>query len=135
MPLGERLDWQEDAAGRLLVVDFGNTTKEEANGLFELFDAAVRAEPEGSLRLLADFNGAFHAPDLTQRWKVAAAVHEKHIRMAALTGVHGGVKVAVMAYRFYLRLRGVDVARKMRLFEKADEAAARAWLETDGKSA
>jgi hypothetical protein len=121
-----RFKWEEDAAGRLLVVDFSNTNREEASALFELFDATVKAEAEGSVRLLADFEGGFHAPDLTRRWKEASSEHDRQIRRAALIGVTGGIKVVIMAYRFYLRLRGIDVDNKMRLFNQEGEA--RAWL-------
>jgi hypothetical protein len=121
-----RVRWEQDAAGRLLVFDFGNTSQPEAEALFELFDSTVRAEPEHSVRLLADLEDAYHAPDLVRRWKTASAAHDRQIRMAALTGVHGGLKVVVSAYRLYLRLRGIDVEAKLRLFD--DAAEARAWL-------
>jgi hypothetical protein len=126
MGLLERARWEQDAAGRLLVFDFSNTSPSEAEALFELFDTTVRAEPAGSVRVLADFEGAYHAPDLVRRWKSASAAHDRQIRMAALTGVHGGLKLVVSAYRLYLRLRGIDVEEKMRLFDGAAEA--RAWL-------
>lgn len=126
MNLLGRIKWQDDGAGRLLVFDFSNSSRAEAEALFELFDATVRAEPEGSVRLLADFENGWHAPELTRKWKTASAAHDRHIRRAALLGVTGGIKVVVMAYRFYLRFRGIDVDNKMRLFD--DEAAARAWL-------
>ena len=126
MDLLHRIQWETDAAGRLLVIDFGDSNKADANALFELFDATVRAEPEHSVRLLADFEGAWHAPDLTVRWKEAAAEHDKRIVKAAVTGVSGGIKVVISGYRFYLRLRGIDVDRKMRIFGDAGEA--RAWL-------
>jgi hypothetical protein len=126
MELLSRIRWEQDAAGRLLVFDFSNTNREEATSLFELFDATVRAEAEGSVRLLADFEGGFHTPELTRRWKEASSEHDKRIRRAALLGVTGGIRVVVVAYRFYLRMRGIDVDQKMHLFD--DEAAARAWL-------
>lgn len=126
MNLLGRIQWQQDGAGRLLVFDFSNSSRAEAEALFELFDATVRAEPEGSVRLLADFENGWHAPELTRKWKSASAAHDRQIRRAALLGVTGGIKVVVVAYRFYLRLRGIDVDNKMRLFD--DEAAARAWL-------
>lgn len=126
MELLGRIQWEQDAAGRLLIFDFSNTDPAEAEALFVLFDSAVRAEAPGSLRLLADFENAYHTPDLTRRWKEASSAHDKVIRRAALTGVTGGIKVVVTAYRFYLRLRGIDVDTKMRLFD--DVGAARAWL-------
>jgi hypothetical protein len=124
-----RFKWEQDARGRLLVIDFGNSRKDEANALFELFDAMVRAEAPGSVRLLGDFENAYHAPDLTRRWKEASAAHDRQIARAAVTGVKGGVKVAVLAYRLFLRIRGIAVDTKLRLFE--DPAAARAWLAED----
>lgn len=126
MDLLSRFKWENDAAGRLLVVDFSNTNREEANALFELFDATVKAEPEGSVRLLGDFEGGYHAPELTRRWKEASPEHDKHVTKVAMLGVTGGIKVVIMAYRFYLRLRGIEVDNKMALFD--DEAEARAWL-------
>jgi hypothetical protein len=130
MDLLSRFKWEEDAAGRLLVVDFSNTNREEASALFELFDATVKAEAPGSIRLLADFENGFHSPDLTRRWKEASPDHDRQVRKVAMLGVTGGIKVVIMAYRFYLRLRGIDVDNKMRLFD--GDAAARAWLAGNG---
>jgi hypothetical protein len=130
MDLLSRFKWEEDAAGRLLVVDFTNTNREEASALFELFDATVKAEAAGSIRLLADFENGYHAPDITRRWKEASADHDRQVRKVAMLGVTGGIKVVIMAYRFYLRLRGIDVDNKMRLFD--GEAEARAWLAENG---
>ncbi len=130
MSLLSRIRWETDASGRLLCFDFSNSDRAEAEALFELFDATVRAEEPGSVRLLADFENAWHAPDLTRRWKSASAAHDRQIKAAALVGVDGGIKVVVVAYRFYLRMRGIDVDRKMRLFD--DPASARAWLAEQG---
>lgn len=121
-----RLRWEQDPAGRLLVLDAANDSKDEAEAVFELFDATIRAEPDNSVRLLADLENGFHSPALTLRWKEAYKDHDRVIRKAAILGSTGGMKVVVSAYRFYLRMRGVDVDQKMRLF--SDAASARAWL-------
>lgn len=126
MELLSRFKWEQDAVGRLLVVDFSNTNKDEAHALFEIFDAQVKAEPEHSVRLLGDFENGYHAPELTKRWKEASPEHDRHVTKVAMLGVTGGIKIVIMAYRFYLRLKGIDVDNKMQLFNS--EAEARAWL-------
>jgi hypothetical protein len=122
----KRLRWEEDARGRFLVCDFSDTSKDEAEALFELFDATVKAEPPGSVRVLMDLEGGYHSPGLTRRWKDASTEHDRQVSRVACLGVTGGIKVVLMGYRFYLRLRGIEVDRKMRLFN--GEAEARAWL-------
>jgi hypothetical protein len=55
----------------LLGFDFSKTHRDEANALFELFDASVRAAEPASVRLLANFEEVFHASELKRRCKEA----------------------------------------------------------------
>lgn len=125
--LGWRVRWERDSRGELLVFDCSNNTREEAFLLFEAFDREVRQRPLGSVRVLADFENAYHAAELTSRWKESYAEHDRHVKKMACVGVSSGMKIVFAAYRFYSRLRGVDVDVKMRLYN--DEGQARAWLE------
>jgi hypothetical protein len=121
-----RVRWEKDAQGELLVFDCSNNSKEEAYALFEAFDREVRSKAEGGVRVLADFENAYHAADLTARWKGAYQEHAKHVRKMACLGVTNGMKIVFAAYRFYSRLRGIDVDAKLKVLD--DEAQARAWL-------
>ena len=122
----ERLRWESDAVGELLVFDCSDNTKDEAYAQFTAFDQAVRSRPENSVRVLADFENAFHAADLTAQWKGAYQEHAKHVRKMACLGVTAGMKIVFAAYRFYSRIRGVDVDAKLKVCDSEDEA--RAWL-------
>lgn len=124
--LGRRLRWERDALGELLVFDCSNNTREEAHALFEAFNFEVRSRPEGSVRVLADFENAYHSAELTRRWKEAYLGHNLQISKMACLGVTSGMKVVFAAYRFYTRIRGGSVDAKLRVMD--DEAEARAWL-------
>lgn len=126
VPLGRRLRWERDPLGELLIFDCSNNNHDEAYALFEAFDREVRARPEGSVRVLADFENAYHASDLTALWKGAYQDHARYVHKMACLGVTGGMKVVFAAYRFYSRLRGVAVDDKLRVLD--DEGVARAWL-------
>ena len=123
-----RVRWERDALGELLIFDCSDNTKEEAYQLFEAFDREVRARPEGSVRVLADFENAYHAADLTAKWKEAYPDHDRHVHRMAALGVTSGMKVVFAAYRFYSRLRGASVDAKLRVLD--DEREARDWLAT-----
>jgi hypothetical protein len=120
------LRWERDPLGDLLIFDCSDNTKEEAYQLFDAFDREVRSRPEGSVRVLADFENAYHAADLTAKWKEAYKDHDRHVSKMAAMGVTSGMKVVFAAYRFYSRLRGAPVDAKLRVID--DERVARAWL-------
>jgi hypothetical protein len=127
--LSGRLRWEDDARGKLLVFDCSNNTLPEAWALFEAFHAAIMAEPAGSVRVLADFENAAHEPRLTNRWKSEWSNQNAQVQKIACLGVTGGIKVVIAAYRFFARLKGVEVEARMKFFDQ--ERDARDWLLKD----
>ena len=126
MDLSARVHWERDAAGELLVFDASNDTREEVLPLFEAFHREVLSRPAGTVRVLADFENAVHSTEITRKWKDAHDEHDRQVRKIACLGVTGGMKIVFAAYRFYARLRGLDIDVKMKLFDA--EGPARAWL-------
>ncbi|HTB22952.1 MAG TPA: hypothetical protein VK914_09620 [bacterium] len=124
--LGRRVRWEKDKLGRILVFDCSNNSLEEAYALFHAFQDAVLSQPEGSVRVLADLENGSHDIALTRMWKEAIPSHDRIVTKLALLRVTGSMKVVIAAYRFYARVRGVEVDLKMAYFE--DETKAREWL-------
>lgn len=125
--LGRRVRWERDKLGPLLIFDCSNNNRDEAYALLDAFMAAVLPQPPASVRVLVDLENAVHETALTRRWKEAVLEQDTRIAKAALLGITSGMKVVIAAYRFYARVRGVEIDTKMVYFE--DEARARAWLE------
>ena len=127
--LGDRVRWETDRRGRLLIFDCSNNNRDEAYALFDAFQRTVLPEPPGTVRVLMDFENAAHETELTRRWKEASLDHNRQITKAAMVGVTGGMKIVLAAYRFYARMKGMEIETKTAFFE--DETAARAWLEVE----
>jgi hypothetical protein len=125
--LGRRVRWEQDKLGRLLIFDCSNNNRDEAYALLDAFMAALRPEPPVSVRVLVDLENAVHETGLTRRWKEAVMEQDTRVAKVALLRITSGMKVVMAAYRFYARVRGVEIDTKMVYFE--DEARARAWLE------
>jgi hypothetical protein len=125
--LGRRVRWERDKLGPLLIFDCSNNNHDEAYALLDAFMAAVLPEPPGSVRVLVDLENAVHETGLTRRWKAAVMEQDTRVAKVALLRITSGMKVVMAAFRFYARVRGVEVDTKMVYFE--DEARARAWLE------
>ena len=124
--MNERLRWEEFRGRRLLVVDASNSDREEAWGVYAEFDLLVRDQEDASVLFLFDVENAYHELSLTERWKQAYALHDRKVRRVAVVGAHAGLKVVLAAYRFFVRLRGVDIDRKMRFFDEPLQA--KEWL-------
>jgi hypothetical protein len=125
--LGTRVRWENDKLGRLLIFDLSNNSRDEAHALLDAFDAAVMAEAPGSVRMLVNIENTVYELGLTRRWREAVTRHDPQMAKTAMLGVGGGLKALVAAYRLYARFKGIDIDKKMALFD--DEAGARAWLE------
>lgn len=121
-----RMHFDRDAKGPLLILDDSHTTQQEAWQLFRDFDQHAKAQPDQSLRLLLDYTESWHEPDLTEAWQKAFQRHERVVVKAAVFGATRSVRLAVTAYRFFARLKGADVERRLRSFKTEEEA--RAWL-------
>jgi hypothetical protein len=67
-----------------------------------------------------------HGTALTRRWKDQHGEHAARVHKIACLGVVGSMKIVFAAYRFFVRLKGVDVDAKMQLFD--DKETALAWL-------
>lgn len=124
--LSQRVRWEGEASQRYLWFDCSDCNREEGYALQELFHEWVGSQPPDSVRVLADFENGYHDTALTRRWKDVHAEHAERVHKIACLGVVGSIKVVFAAYRFFVRLKGVDVDAKMQLFE--DKEAALAWL-------
>jgi hypothetical protein len=124
--LARRAHWEQDGLGELFVFDCSNNAVGDAKPLFEAFHREVLSRPAGTVRVLADFENAVHDPAITKLYKDAHSEHDRQIRKIACLGINGGMKIVFAAYRFFVRIKGVDVDAKMRLFD--DVGPARAWL-------
>lgn len=126
MQLHERVRWEQDALGELLVYDCSNNGMADAVPLFEAFHREVMSRPAGTVRVLADFENAVHGTEITKLYKDAHAEHDRQVKKIACLGITGGMRIVLAAYRFFARLKGVDIDGKMRLLDDASQA--RAWL-------
>ena len=124
--LGKRVRWEQAGDQRYLWFDCSNCNRDEGYALQEAFHEQISAQRGEGLLVLADFENGYHDSTLTARWKDLYAEHDKKVAKIACLGVLGSMKVVFAAYRFFVRLRGVDIDAKMQLFDERE--AARAWL-------
>jgi len=124
--LSGRMRWEGEGPERYLWFDCSDCGREEAYALQEAFDRELKAQPGGGLRVLADFENGYHESALTQRWKALWKDHDERVQRIACLGVVGGIRIVFAAYRFFVRLQGVDIDAKMRVFDSKDEALP--WL-------
>lgn len=124
--LSRRVAWREQDGRRYLWFDCSDCNKEEGYALQEHFHELVAPQPLDSVRVLADFENGYHDTDLTRRWKDLHAEHASRVHKIACLGVVGSMKIVFAAYRFFVRLKGVDVDAKMQLFD--DKETALEWL-------
>lgn len=122
----ERLRFIDHKGGRILLMDNSSNSKDEAYAMFDAFDVLVRSQPEGSLRVLCDFENCYHDVGILGKWKQASQEHQRYIVKSANLGITGSFRIAMAAYRFFARLRGVPVDEIMRDFQ--DEELAKDWL-------
>lgn len=127
--IAKRVQWLGAGPRRYLWFDCSACNREEGYALQEAFQREILAQDGVGLLILADFESAYHDSALTARWKDAYAEHDAKVAKIACLGVVGSMKIVFAAYRFFVRLRGVDVDQKMRLFD--DKEQARAWLLDD----
>lgn len=125
-PASPRVRLEKDARGTIIVLDDTDSTQQEAWAAFRAFDEYVKGLPDKSVRVLANFTGAWHEGSLTQAWQAAHAHHERVVLKAAVFGAARALRLAVTTYRFYSRLQGLDVDKRIRMFDSEEEA--RAWL-------
>ena len=118
--------WEGSGATRYLWFDCSDCNRDEGYALQAAFNREVGSQPAGSVRVLADFESGYHESALTQRWKELYAEHDHRVHKIACLGVVGTMKVVFAAYRFFVRLKGVDIDAKMRIFEDKEEALG--WL-------
>lgn len=126
MDLSRRLAFEEHKGRRILRMDNSSNSKDEAYAIFDKFDALIRQQPLGSALVLCDFENCYHDVTILGQWKRASPEHEAFIKKTACVGVAGSFRIAMAAYRFFARLRGVKIDTIMRDFD--DEAAAMEWL-------
>jgi hypothetical protein len=122
----ERLRFIEHKGGRILLMDNSANSKDEAYAMFDAFDSLVRSQPRGSLRVLCDFEGCYHDVGILGKWKKASEEHQNYIVKSANLGITGSFRIAMAAYRFFARLKGVPIDSIMRDF--SDEEQAKDWL-------
>jgi hypothetical protein len=122
----ERLRFIEHKGRKLLYMDCSSNNKDEAYAIFEQFDVLIRKEPERSVLVLCNFENCYHDSVILGKWKRASTEHERHVSRTACVKVEGLFKIAMAAYRFFARLRGIEVEGIMRNF--GDEEAAKDWL-------
>lgn len=68
---------------RVLLLDFTGCGPEEVAEIADQVPELVTQEPEGSVRVVADFTGAEFNRDAVERIKVATAIDKRHIQRAA----------------------------------------------------
>jgi hypothetical protein len=124
--LGKRVRWESSGATRYLWFDCSDCNREEGYALQQAFNREIGSQEPGTARVLGDFESAYHDSTLTRLWKESYTLHDHRIHKIACLGVVGTIKVVFAAYRFFVRLKGVDVDAKMRLFD--DQREALAWL-------
>jgi hypothetical protein len=124
--LGGRVRWESSGAQRYLWFDCSDCNRDEGYALQAAFQREVSSQAPGSVRVLADFENGYHDSTLTRQWKDLYAEHDQRVLKIACLGVEGSMKVVFAAYRFYVRLKGVDIDSKMRIF--GDKREALAWL-------
>ena len=107
-------------------MDNSSNSKDEAYAMFDEFDALVRSQPKASLLVLCDFENCYHDVTILGKWKRASEEHQLYITKSANLGISGSFRIAMAAYRFFARLRGVEVDTIMRDF--SDELSAKDWL-------
>lgn len=122
----ERLSFIEHQGKRILFMDNSANNRDEAYAMFDAFDSLVRAQPEKSLLVLCDFENCYHDVTILGKWKKASQEHQRIIIKSANLGISGSFRIAIAAYRFFARLRGIEVEQIMRDFN--DESAAKNWL-------
>jgi hypothetical protein len=124
--LKKRVRWVGAGSQRYLWFDTSHCGREDSYAMQEAFDRELKAQGTDGLRVLADFENVYHETALTQRWKALWKDHDHYVHRIACLGIVGSVRVVWAAYRFYVRLKGVDIDTKMRTFDNKEEALA--WL-------
>lgn len=124
--VGSRVRWEGDVRGKVLVIDSSATRRDEAYALFYACQREFAGQPADSVRLLMRLENAFYDSALVRLWKGAAVDNNRVVVRWAFTGLSGGVKAALAAYRFYTKMRGIDLDSKIKYFD--DDAQARIWL-------
>ncbi len=124
--LAKRVQWLGAGSRRYLWFDCSDCNREEGYALQAAFQREIVEQDGVDLLILADFESAYHDSALTGRWKDAYAEHDAKVAKIACLGVVGSMKIVFAAHRFFVRLRGVDVDQKMRLFDDKEQALV--WL-------
>jgi len=107
-------------------MDNSSNTKEEAYAMFDEFDALIRKQALDSTLVLVDFENCYHDVTILGKWKQASVDHVKYVKKTASVGVTGSFRMAMAAYRFFVRFRGHEIDKILHDFDSVE--AAKDWL-------
>lgn len=114
---------------RIIFINNNNSNREQSYENAVAFNDIVKKEPLNSALVLQDMENCAINNEAVALWKNNSAEFDKHIKKAALVGVTGLVKIVVLAYKTYTRLKGIKIEERLREFNTIEEA--KDWLTKD----